>query len=75
MTQDFNDSPEPGWGLSASLKIIAAIIVLVIAGGAIMLVLDIIPLAMFKALAYKTALVGGVLLLAGVVLGLLARSK
>jgi hypothetical protein len=75
VTQDFNESPNPGWGLPATLKIMAAIIVMVIAGGAILLVLDIISLDMFKILSYRTLLVGGVLLMAGWVLGLLARSK
>ena len=75
MTQDFNDSPEPGWGMAASLKIIVAIMVMIIAGAAILYVLDMLSLDLLKTIAIKTALVGGVLVLAGLVLGLLARSK
>jgi len=75
VTQEFNDSPEPGWGLPATLKIIAAIVVMIITGGAILYVLDILTLDTFKTLSIKTALVGGVLIVAGLVLGLLARSK
>lgn len=75
MTQDFNDSPEPGWGMSASLKIIVAIVVMIIAGAAILYVLDMLSLDLLKTIAIKTSLVGGVLVLAGLVLGLLARSK
>ncbi|HEC06542.1 MAG TPA: hypothetical protein ENJ12_06810 [Thiolapillus brandeum] len=75
MTQDFNDSPEPGWGMAASLKIIVAIVVMIIAGAAILYVLDMLSLDLLKTIAIKTSLVGGVLVLAGLVLGLLARSK
>ncbi|WP_419612366.1 hypothetical protein [Thiolapillus sp.] len=75
MTQDFNDSPEPGWGMAASLKIIVAIVVMIITGAAILYVLDMLSLDLLKTIAIKTALVGGVLVLAGLVLGLLARSK
>lgn len=75
MTQDFNDSPKPGWGVAASLKIIVALVVIIIAGGAIMYVLEMLSLETLKALSIKTALVGGVLILAGLVLGRLARSK
>ncbi|WP_293714888.1 hypothetical protein, partial [Thiolapillus sp.] len=65
MTQDFNDSPEPGWGMAASLKIIVAIVVMIIAGAAILYVLDMLSLDLLKTIAIKTALVGGVLVLAG----------
>ncbi|WP_457676492.1 hypothetical protein [Thiolapillus sp.] len=75
MTQDFNDSPEPGWGLPATLKIIVAIVVMIIAGGAILYVLDMLSLESLKILAVKTSLVGGVLVVAGLVLGLLTRSR
>ena len=75
MTQDFNDSPQPGWGVAASLKIIIAIVVMIIAGAAILYVLDMLSLDLLKTIAIKTALVGGVLVLAGLVLGLLSRSK
>ncbi len=75
MTQDFNDSPEPGWGLPATLKIIIALAVMIIAGGAILYVLDMLSLDSLKTLAIKTSLVGGVLLVAGLVVGLLTRSR
>ncbi|BAO43598.1 hypothetical protein [Thiolapillus brandeum] len=75
MTQDFNESPESGWGLPATLKIIVAIVVMIIAGGAIFYVLDLLSLENFKTLAVKTGLVGGVLVIAGLVLGLLTRGK
>jgi hypothetical protein len=75
MTQDFNDSPEPGWGLPAALKIIVAIVVMIIAGGAILYVLDMLSLDSFKTLAIKSTLVGGVLVLAGLALGLLTRNR
>ncbi len=75
MTQEFNDSPQPGWGLPATMKIIVAIVVMIIAGGAILYVLDMLTLDAFKTLSIKTALVGGVLIVAGLALGLLARSK
>ncbi|WP_419597035.1 hypothetical protein, partial [Thiolapillus sp.] len=63
------------WGMAASLKIIVAIVVMIIAGAAILYVLDMLSLDLLKTIAIKTALVGGVLVLAGLVLGLLARSK
>ncbi len=75
MTQEFNDSPEPGWGLPATLKIILAIVVMIIAGGAILYVLDMLSLDSLKTLAIKTSLVGGVLIVAGLILGLLTRSR
>jgi len=75
MTQDFNDSPEPGWGLPAALKIIVAIVVMIIAGGAILYVLDMLSLDSLKTLAIKSTMVGGVLVLAGLVLGLLTRNR
>lgn len=75
MPEEMNESPKPGWGLLASLKIIVAIVVMIVAGGAILLVLDMITLDTFKVLAVKTALVGGVSAVAGLVLGLLARSR
>lgn len=75
MTQDFNESPNPGWGMAASLKIIVAMVVMIIAGAAILYVLDMLSLELLKTISIKTALVGGVLILAGLVLGLLARSK
>ncbi|WP_456416083.1 hypothetical protein [Thiolapillus sp.] len=75
MAQDFNDSPAPGWGMAATLKIIIAIVVVVIAGGAILYVLEMLSLQTLKTISIKTALVGGVLILAGLALGLLSRSK
>jgi hypothetical protein len=75
MSQEKNEGPKPGGGLLASLKIIVAIVVMIIAGGAILLVLDMISLETFKLLAVKTALVGGVSAVAGLVLGLLARPR
>lgn len=75
MAQDFNDSPVPGWGMAATLKIIIAIVVMIIAGGAILYVLDMLSLETLKTVSIKTVLVGGVLILAGLVLGLLSRSK
>ncbi|GEM_PF-3645907 len=75
MTQDFNDSPEPGWGLPATLKIILALVVMIIAGGAVLYVLDMLSLEGLKVLALKTSLVGGVLIVAGLALGLLMRSR
>jgi hypothetical protein len=75
MSQEKNEGPKPGGGLFASLKIIVAIVVMIIAGGAILLVLDMISLETFQLLAVKTALVGGVSAVAGLVLGLLARSR
>ncbi|WP_456373321.1 hypothetical protein [Thiolapillus sp.] len=75
MTQDFNDSPEPGWGLPATLKIILALVVMIIAGGAVLYVLDMLSLEGLKVLTLKTSLVGGVLIVAGLALGLLMRSR
>jgi hypothetical protein len=75
VTQDFNDSPEPGWGLPATLKIILALVVMIIAGGAILYVLDMLSLDSLKTLAIKTSLVGGVLIIAGLALGMLTRSR
>ncbi len=75
MAQDFNDSPAPGWGMAASLKIIIAVAVLIIAGAAILYVLDMLSLEILKTVSIKTVLVGGVLILAGLMLGLLSRSK
>jgi len=75
VTQDFNDSPEPGWGLPATLKIILALVVMIIAGGAVLYVLDMLSLEGLKVLALKTSLVGGVLIVAGLALGLLMRSR
>ncbi len=75
MPEEMNETPRSGWGLMATIKIILAIVVMIIAGGAILLVLDLLSLEAFKVLALKTVLVGGVSLVAGVVLGLLARSR
>ncbi len=75
MAQDFNDSPAPGWGMAATLKIVIAIVVMIIAGAAILYVLDMLSLETLQTVAIKTALVGGVLILAGLALGLLSRSK
>ncbi|RTZ74330.1 MAG: hypothetical protein DSZ00_04590 [Gammaproteobacteria bacterium] len=75
MPEKMNETPRPGWGLIATVKIVLAIVVMVIAGGAILLVLDLLTLDTFKVLALKTALVGGVSLVAGIILGLLARTR
>ncbi|WP_456380632.1 hypothetical protein [Thiolapillus sp.] len=75
MAQDFNDAPAPGWGMAATLKIIIAIVIMIIAGAAILYVLDVLSLETLKTVAIKTALVGGVLVLAGLALGLLSRSR
>jgi len=75
MAHDFNDSPTPGWGMAATLKIIIAIVLLIIAGGAILYVLDILSLEILKMLSIKTALVGGVLALVTLAFGLLSRNK
>lgn len=75
MSADFNQPPESGWGLAATLKIIAALVIMIIAGAGILLVLDMLTLEGFKSLAIKTALVGGVMALASVLLGLLSRSR
>jgi len=75
LSEQLNQEPNPGWGLVAGLKIIAAILVMIIAGAAIGLVLDLLSLEAFKALVIKTLLVGGVSAAAGVVLGLLARTR
>ena len=73
MNEPMNESPRPGWGLAATLKIILAVVVLIIAGGAVLWVLDVISLEVLEGLAIKTALVGGVSAAAALVLGLLAR--
>jgi len=75
MPEEMNETPRPGWGMMATIRIILAIGVLVIAGGAILLVLDLLTPEAFKALALKTLLVGAVSLATGLVLGLLARSR
>lgn len=74
MPEEMNEPPRSGRGLIATVKIVLAIVVMIIAAGAILLVLDLLTFDAFKVLALKTALVGGGSLVAGVVLGLLART-
>ena len=75
MSEKPNEEPGPGWGVVAGLKIIAAIVVMIVAGAAIGLVLGLLDFDTFKALTIKTLLVGGISAVAGVVLGMLARTR
>ncbi len=68
-----NDSQRPGRGVAATVKIILAVVVLVIAGSAVLWGLDVISLEALEGLVIKTTLVGGVAAAAALVLGLLAR--
>ena len=75
MQEEMNEKTPPGSGLFASLKIIVAVLVIIIAGAAMALVLDLITLEAFKVITLKSALVGGVAAVASIVLGLLAGGR
>ncbi len=65
-------SDHVGWGAMIGLRIILAIVVLVLAVGGVLWALDFITAEAFQVLAAKTALVGGIVLAANLVLGWLA---
>lgn len=73
--EPMNENTPPGSGLFVSLKIIVAILVIIVAGAAVALVLDVITLEVFKVVTLKSALVGGVAAVASIVLGLLAGGR
>ncbi len=62
-------------GTGMALRVIAAVAILVIGGGAVLRVLGLISTASFKGLALQTALVGGVAAVVTVLLGILSGKK
>ena len=68
-------SEETGWGAVIGLRIILAIVVLVLAVGGVLWALDFITPEAFQVLAVKTALVGGIVLVANLVLGWLGGRR
>ncbi len=66
------DEEPGGWGLAASLKLLAAIMLLIVASAAIGLVLG-MSLQTFKMLVVDTLLIGGIIAVTSLLLGLLIR--
>lgn len=66
---------ETSWGAVIGLRIILAIVVLVLAVGGVLWALDFITPEAFQVLAVKTALVGGIVLVANLVLGWLGGRR
>ncbi len=66
---------DAGWGAMVGLRIILAIVVLVLAVGGVLWALDFITAEAFQVLAAKTALVGGIVLAANLVLGWLGGRR
>ncbi len=66
---------DAGWGAMIGLRIILAIVVLVLAVGGVLWALDFITAEAFQVLAAKTALVGGIVLAANLVLGWLGGRR
>ena len=74
MSENPNERQEPG-GLGIAVRVILAVVVLAIAVGALLLVLELVSLGFFQLLVTRAALIGGIALLVSLALGLLGGTK
>ena len=74
MSEDPNGRKGSG-GLAITARVILAVVVLAIAVGALLLVLDLVSLGFFQVLATRAALIGGIALITALALGLLGGGR
>jgi hypothetical protein len=67
------NQPAPGGGLGGSLRVVAGLCVLLLAGLGALMVLEVIPRSAFSEMAGKVAAVGGITVVAALAIGLLSR--
>ena len=75
MSNDYDKPQTRPSGLAGTIKLLAASVIVLVAGLALLVVLDIIPGEVFGELAEKALLVASIVMLASVAIALLMRSK
>ena len=67
------NQPAPGGGLGGTLRVVAGLCVVLLAGIGALVVLEVIPRSAFSEMAGKVAAVGGITVVAALAIGLLSR--
>ena len=75
MCNDYDKPQARASGLVGVIKLLAASVIVLVAGLALLVVLDVIPGEMFGELAEKALLVASIVMLASAAIALLMRSK
>ena len=75
MSNDYDKPQALASGLVGVIKLLAASVIVLVAGLALLVVLDVIPGEMFGELAEKALLVASIVMLASAAIALLMRSK
>jgi hypothetical protein len=65
--------PAPRGGLGGSLRVLASLCILLLAGIGTLVVLEVIPRSVFAEMAGKVAAIGGIAVIAALAIGLLSR--
>jgi len=73
MTDNSNDLQTGTSGLAGVVKLISATIIFLVAGLAMLVILDVIPVDVFGVFAKKAVLIGSIILLASAAIALLMR--
>ena len=75
MSNDYDNPEERASGLVGTIKLLAVSVIVLVAGLALLVVLDVLPGEVFGELAEKALLVASIVMLASVAIALLMRSK
>ena len=75
MSNDYDNPQTRSSGLVGAIKLLAASVIVLVAGLALLVVLDVIPGSVFGEFAKKALLVASIVILASAAIALLMRSK
>ena len=75
MNNDYDNPQTRASGLFGTIKLLAVSIIVVVAGLALLVVLEVIPGEVFSELTQKALLIASIVMLASVAIGLLIRGK
>ena len=75
MNNDYDNPQTRASGLVGVIKLLAASVIVLVAGLALLVVLEVIPGEVFSELTQKALLIASIVMLASVAIGLLMRSK
>lgn len=73
MTRGSNEPPNGGVGIT--VRVVLAVVVIVMALGAVLWILELVTPAVFEVLLTRTALIGGVVILVALALGWLGGGR
>ena len=75
MNNDYDNPQTRASGLVGVIKLLAVSVIVLVAGLALLVVLEVIPGEVFSELTQKALLIASIVMLASVAVGLLMRSK